>query len=738
MTAPAITPTRDRHAKAADIDEIRRALALLFEPGQVVELRALNVATPNYKAPHTVSGYYTDFEALAKDAAKVAPYAEGVYVTLNPVKPALLARAANRCKPAGKGDQTTSDRDITRRRWLGIDIDTTRPAGISSTDEELEYALEVANDMRTMYAGIGWPNPIMACSGNGAHLDYRIDLPADDGGLVARVLKSLALFWDDARIKVDLTVFNPARIWKLYGTIARKGDDTEDRPHRLARMINIPDNLGVVTQELLTELAQDVPEEPKPINAGRPAGGSFDLVTWIKDHAASLDLLNTEGDTWDNGRKWIFRTCPFNSDHKNRSAFILQFPSGKIAAGCRHNGCHGKGWHDLRDIVEPGWRDRKRHDATATTQPSGNGYHPAAELAADELPPIPEEPPEEPPAPDLWQPFTLADAYQARPPVEYIVSNLFALPSLNIAYGAPGTLKSFIMADLAICAAAGCNWLTPAPWIETNPAAAITTRQAPVMWLDFDNGRRRTHDRIAALARARDLPIETPIIYYSMPSPWLVANRKQSVGELSQRISNAGARLVVIDNLGVVSGDAEENSGDMVTVMSNFRQMAEETGAAIVLIHHQRKGNGMTGGRAGDTLRGHSSIEAALDLALMIEREEQSDTVNIRATKVRGADVLPFSAVFTYQNDLAGELELARFFGISAEDTKSGGAIEREIMASLYGTSMNKTDLVKAVKELLPDVGLNRIRDMIDRLAKTGRLNQAPGKNNTERIYSRP
>ncbi|MFM8320975.1 MAG: AAA family ATPase, partial [Chloroflexota bacterium] len=209
-----------------------------------------------------------------------------------------------------------------------------------------------------------------------------------------------------------------------------------------------------------------------------------------------------------------------------------------------------------------------------------------------------------------------------------------------------------------------------------------------------------------------------------------------SMGQLALRIMHAGAKLVVIDNLGQVSGDADENSGEMVSVMSSFRQLAEDTGAAIVLVHHQRKGNGITG-RAGDSLRGHSSIEAALDLALLIEREDQADTISIRATKVRGADVPPFSALFAYENDPAGELYTARFLGIYTEDTKSAPAIEREIMAALYGTSMNKTELVKAAREQLPEVGLNRIRDMVDRLASQGKLKQAPGKNNTERIYSR-
>lgn len=341
------------------------------------------------------------------------------------------------------------------------------------------------------------------------------------------------------------------------------------------------------------------------------------------------------------------------------------------------------------------------------------------------------------PAPqDPWQVFTLLDAYTERPPVEYVAAGLFALPSLNIVYGAPGTLKSFVLADLAVCAAAGSDWLPPASWIDGNLARSFPTRQCPTMWLDFDNGRRRTHDRFGALGRVRELPVDTPLYYYSMPSPWLNAGSKASVGDLVLRMQEREIGLVVVDNLGVVSGDADENSGDMVAVMSEFRQLAEETGAAVVLVHHQRKNTGFSG-RAGDSLRGHSSIEAALDLALVVEREELSDTVNIKATKVRGEDVHPFSAVFTFSHREDGELDRAKFYGIAAEDNRSVAAIEREVMVALLNTSMNKTDLTKAVKEMLPEVGINRIRDMIDRLAATGRVYISNGKNNTEKIYTR-
>jgi hypothetical protein len=62
----------------ADPAEIRRTLEMFFESGQVTELRALDVSTSRIRRPHTVSGYFDELDALATEAAKVAPYAKGV------------------------------------------------------------------------------------------------------------------------------------------------------------------------------------------------------------------------------------------------------------------------------------------------------------------------------------------------------------------------------------------------------------------------------------------------------------------------------------------------------------------------------------------------------------------------------------------------------------------------------------------------------------------------------------
>jgi hypothetical protein len=220
-----------------DRSEILRALELLAEPSQVVELRLLEVQSQGLRMPVTMSGYFDDFELLADSACKYGNSAKGVYVTLNPVNPALLARASNRLRTAGRNDALTSDADITKRRWLPIDLDPVRPSGISSTDQEHSLAVERAFQVRDAFRRQGWPTPIVGDSGNGAHLLYRVELPTSDGELVKRCLQALAGRFDDDQVKIDQLVFNPSRIWKLYGTVSRKGDHVADRPHRLARIL---------------------------------------------------------------------------------------------------------------------------------------------------------------------------------------------------------------------------------------------------------------------------------------------------------------------------------------------------------------------------------------------------------------------------------------------------------------------------------------------------------------------
>ena len=209
--------------------EILRTLHLISSPGRVVEVRIIT-------NDGIGSGYFDDFEKLADQVCILDdnPQIRGIYITLNEISPALLARRENRIiMRLTKKDATTADHDITRRVWLPIDIDPKRPSGVSSSDEEHAAAFRKADEIAAYLTSLGWPAPLRADSGNGAHLLYRIDLPNDDDSreLIKSCLHTLHLLFSDEVCTVDCANFNAARIWKLYGTTSRKGDNTTERPH---------------------------------------------------------------------------------------------------------------------------------------------------------------------------------------------------------------------------------------------------------------------------------------------------------------------------------------------------------------------------------------------------------------------------------------------------------------------------------------------------------------------------
>jgi len=334
---------------------LRHAVRYLAGPGQVVEVRAL---TDTF----THSGYFSTPDALVRavEPLDTDSSVHGIYVTLNVVNPALLSRRANRIKMRlGKKDGTTSDADILRRRWLPIDIDPQRPSGVSSTDEEHTLALVKADEVARWLAGLGFPEPVRGDSGNGAHLLYRIDLPNDEAAtsLVKACLATLDTLFSDNRISVDTANFNAARIWKLYGTVSRKGDDTPDRPHRRSRIISAPDELATVTVEQLKSLADRLPTE----KAAQPVvskGKGFDLSAWLSAHGLGVRSEKS----YEDGTLYVLDQCPFSSAHKD-GAFAIQFGNGAVYAGCKHNSCGGgqQRWQELREQFEPG-RAAKRKD----------------------------------------------------------------------------------------------------------------------------------------------------------------------------------------------------------------------------------------------------------------------------------------------------------------------------------------------------------------------------------------
>ena len=329
----------------ADEAKILEALAYLFEPGEVVELRAIARSGPK----RTAAGYFNSehWPALAKAAAKLNNQGAAVYVTLNPVDRQLLSRYHNRVETDAKA--TTTDTQIVYRRWLPIDLDPVRPSDTSATHEQLERAVAKAEAVQRFLTEQRWPPCAVAHSGNGMHLLYPIELLNDEDSkkLVEGVLKVLAARFDDKAVKVDRSVFNAARIWKLYGTVANKGDHTDAAPWRLASLSaqHMPPRIVVPREKLLALTAStETLHVPGGSDSGKPLGApSFDLESFMQRHG----IENTR-DWYEGSERFKLAMCPFNGEHRNGEAAIFRRAGGALAFKCFHNSCSDKDWRAVR------------------------------------------------------------------------------------------------------------------------------------------------------------------------------------------------------------------------------------------------------------------------------------------------------------------------------------------------------------------------------------------------------
>ena len=179
--------------------------------------------------------------------------------------------------------------------------------------------------------------------------------------LIERCLKALDFIFSNESVSVDTSVFNPARISKLYGTMAQKGADTDNRPHRMAEIVSSPHQMEHTPKDRLIALANEYPEEANrhaPRMQKKPHKEEFNIESWLYDHMIRVHDVKH----WRDTTKYVLEECPFDSSHKAPDSTIIQMPSGAIAFKCLHNSCSGRTWQDLRLKYEPDAYDDKQSE----------------------------------------------------------------------------------------------------------------------------------------------------------------------------------------------------------------------------------------------------------------------------------------------------------------------------------------------------------------------------------------
>ena len=350
-----------------DEQEIKKTISVMKPDGQLFEVRVIyGDNTP------ALSGYFTDADTLIDNLRRVNHRDCNVYITLNQINSACYSRSQR--DVFYKSPKTsTKDGEIDGYDWLMIDLDPDRVTGVSSSARELDAAHKLGNKIYLALKNLGFEKPVCADSGNGVHLLYKISLNnnAEMTALVKRCLQALDMLFSDGTIKIDVSNHNPSRICKLYGTLAQKGSDTQERPHRMSRITMIPDTIKATDISYLEKLAKMYPDEPeKPQVYNHYSPNTFDLDGWLQKYGIEYKA-DVRGDK---AVKYVLDHCPFDANHTGKDAVIFKSPSGAIGFHCFHNSCQGRTWKDVRLLFEPNAYERREAERTERMYHSYNRH----------------------------------------------------------------------------------------------------------------------------------------------------------------------------------------------------------------------------------------------------------------------------------------------------------------------------------------------------------------------------
>lgn len=613
-------------------DALRMARLLLPEghgpPGHrpvdgnvIVELRAFGVSG----GKSIRRGFYDDAEKLAHDAVELSTCgASGVYVTPNDVSLAarrLKVRMNRHGRVTGGGSCAGND-DVTDRRWLLLDFDPVRPSGVSATEDELGHAILRARGVAEALGAEGWPDPVRAVSGNGAHLMYRVDLPADDGGLVKGVTHALGEQWSDGVVTLDPAVHNAARIWKMYGTMARKGDDSEQRPHRAARLVEVPEPVEIVSAGLLLAVLKRRVGVDDANERASASERPHDEAWSEGDVREMLRCVPMDRPPYDEWVKLIAATCDALGGDERAAERLLcaRWPEEKA--------------EEYATKLRSRLGDVSRGTLLRAARAGGFRFEREREAERRRIEPLAPPPPGRVPSgrirPEVGK--IVADVQRER--IRWLWPGRLAVGKLTLLDGDPGLGKSVLYCDLAARMTSGRPW----PGEEGHPASVDESGRGVVI-VTCEDGladtiRPRLEEAGADLSRV--VVVQTVPVWIEArdgePGKWgeRVPTLPDDLPLIEEAAARVDAGLLVIDPLfGHLSARLNSHKDqDVRQALGPLAAVAERLGLAVLIVRHLNK---QSGGKAMYRGGGSIGISGAARVGLLVGRSPQDESEVILA-----------------------------------------------------------------------------------------------------------
>lgn len=590
-----------------DQANVRKALNILKPNGELFEIRIL------MKPKRTLSGYFRNIDLAIDELEKQNLRGANVFWTLNVINDECYDRIQH--DKFVVPENTTQDSEIMGYKWILVDLDPVRATGTSSTDKQLGLAKSKARIITAYLKRQGFEDPVIAMSGNGYHLLYRVNLKKDREQMVANFLKAMDLMFSDDDIKVDTANFNPSRICKLYGTLAQKGAGTDERPHRMSYIYHVPEEIRITPAAYIQKIADSLPqkEEPQPYNNYNPA--SFDIRAWMDKYG--IRYTEKEGTEY---TKFLLDECPFNHNHTGSSSMISIGSSGAIGFKCQHDSCNGKTWRDVRMLFEPDAYDHKEDDERINAGWRNHVHNRDLNINYAD---VEEETPDEPyyyTAKDVDALPKEEDVY-IRSGIDGIDNRMLGLKKgyVSLLTGLRGGSKSTLLTTIALTAIQdGHNVLC---------YSGELTAQDFMTWMKLQ-------------AAGKDHVVKSskyPNYWYvkqedgAKISEWLDGhfllwnnnhgnNFKKMFEQLKKQVEKQKTDLVILDNL--MSLDIRDlNPADKYDAQTEFAeclvQLAHKTKVHIIFVAHPRKASGFL---RLDDVSGTGNLSNKVDNAFLVHR----------------------------------------------------------------------------------------------------------------------
>ena len=262
----------------------------------------------------------------------------GIYVTLNPVTPPC-SPAGRTASSAGSGGRTRPRPTATSSAAAGS-RSTSTPSGRAASRAPRRASTARPARRRGRSATRLAARGLARARRRGQRERRPPPLPGrpperrgDDRAREGRPRRARRPVLDGAA-KVDTANFNAARIWKVYGTVSRKGDSTKDRPHRRSAIVARPFEPEVVPADSSGRSPRPCRRPSRPLRRPRrpPAAGRFDLGAWLREHGVAIAAEKP----WQGGTLYTLAQCPFSDAHAD-GAYAVQFANGAIHVGCKHD-----------------------------------------------------------------------------------------------------------------------------------------------------------------------------------------------------------------------------------------------------------------------------------------------------------------------------------------------------------------------------------------------------------------